>query len=103
MRQPFDLAFVERQMRLAVQVAFLDASALLAEGWRIFVYESDYFGSHTELDEGPERDIYLFHPTVNFSQWLGVRFSHGHHGRSESNELFQQWLERVEEEKYLLL
>lgn len=73
----------------------------VAEGWKEFLYFSGYYGSHPENGEGDVERIYLFRPEVDISQWRGVEFGHGHHGRGEENEGFSDWLAELSDEQYV--
>lgn len=74
-----------------------------AEGWKEFKFFSQYYGSHPEYGEGDERETYLFHPTVDFTRWENEHFSHGHGEYEEPYSYFQDWIEQLDEEKYILV
>ena len=73
----------------------------LNEDWKKFLFFSFYRGSHTELGEGDEWVLYLFHPYVDFSQWKDTSFSHGHFGQSEDNASFEIWLAGIPDDFFV--
>lgn len=71
------------------------------EGWQKFKFSSLYYGSHPENGEGDIEINYLFHPGVDVSPWKNAQFSHGHSHKEESNNNFEEWIEKMGEEDYI--
>ena len=84
------LAFLNRELKKEKQ-KLVDQK--IAEGWKKFVFFSDYYGNHSEYGEGDKEETYLFAPHVDFSMWEKVKFGHGHHDDNEENTAFFDWLE----------
>jgi hypothetical protein len=75
-------------------------SGLEAQGWWMLEFVSEYYGSHDEYGEGDIAEAYFFHPSIPV-QWQGTRFKHGHHGASEENTRFEEWLKSLPEDRYV--
>jgi hypothetical protein len=97
-----DLCRAAAATRAAIRERFF--LTLEEKGWKRFRFFSEYYGSHPEYGEGDEERVFLFHPDINFTQWEGVKFAHGHHSRNKAHESFDEWLEGlVEGEHYIEL
>ena len=68
---------------------------LLSQGWQEFVFESTYYGSHEEYSEGDEKKHYLFHPSVDLTEWNHMSFSHGHCGQHENNDMWFDYINSI--------
>ena len=75
----------------------------MQKNWKKFVYKSTYFGSHPERGCGDETKIFLFHPSVQLEQWVGISFSHGTARGDEKYEAFERWLEGLSEDNFVLV
>jgi hypothetical protein len=64
----------------------------MSKYWQVFYFESFYYGNHEELGEGDRTFGFLFHPSVDLSQWREVTFAHGHISCSEKNLKFARWV-----------
>ncbi|MGC8483724.1 MAG: hypothetical protein ACP5OE_08800 [Thermodesulfobium sp.] len=86
----------EKLLRLKKAVHEKNLSLLLQkakeEGWGLFHYYSDYYGSHDEYEEGDEEDFLLFSPTIvnKIENFATAKFSHGHFSESDDHEMFNK-------------
>ena len=73
----------------------------ITEGWKKFIFESDYRGSHSEYDEEDEIVEYLFAPSVVVPHFDD--FSHGHRSVHENNSKFAEFLTSIGDDQYIVL
>lgn len=71
----------------------------MSKRWQVFHFESFYYGNHEEQEEGDRTFGFLFHPSVDLSQWMGVNFGHGHFSCHEQNREFARWLNQIPRRK----
>ena len=72
------------------------------EGWKVFEFFSNYYGSHMERGDDDISILYLFHPEIDISEWEKGGFAHGSgDSQNERNTAFEEWLEALPDDKYV--
>lgn len=95
-----DLKIQDLKMQMeSMEKKFIEE--VIAKGWKQFKYCSEYYGSHRELGECDENVTFFFHPSVDYSVWLEIEFSHGSFSQSENNLQFKKWISELPENHYV--
>jgi len=94
-----DVCFVHMTFNGITEEEFIEKK--VSEGWTRFDYYSDYYGSHSEYGEGDIEETYLFSPEINIPTFGD--FAHGHRNNNESNDLFDSFVESLDESQYLII
>jgi len=76
---------------------------LQKKGWKTFVFQSEYYGSHRDMGDGPEKKVFMFHPSVDLQRWEKSSFSHGHFSENEDRQAWDAWLEKLDDKLYIEL
>ena len=71
------------------------------DGWKYFQFVSDFDGS-VRRDDYVVRREFLFHSSLDISQWHDVRFFHTRYGgQCEQERAFNKWLKTLADEHYI--